>query len=60
MTKKGSKKLKILLTRTLQDFAVKELRKQYQLEIHRGPFPMPKKTLLKKNTGQGWINLLSL
>ena len=43
-----SKKMKILLTRTLQEFAIKELQKQYQLEIHRGPFPMPKKTLLKK------------
>jgi len=48
MTKKGSKKLKILLTRTLQDFAVKELRKYYQVEIYRGPFPIPKKILLKK------------
>jgi len=40
--------LKILLTRTLQDFAVRELRKHYDIEIHSGPFPIPKKTLLKK------------
>lgn len=48
MRKKSSKKMKILLTRTLQPFAVKELQKQFQVEIHRGPFPIPKKTLLKK------------
>jgi glyoxylate reductase len=48
LTKKGSKKLKILLTRTLQDFAVTELRKHYDVEIHHGPFPMPKITLMKK------------
>ena len=40
--------MKILLTRTLQSFAVKELQKQFQVEIHGGPFPIPKKTLLKK------------
>jgi len=48
LTKKGSKKMKILLTRTLQDFAIKELRKHYDVEIYLGPFPIPKKTLMKK------------
>ncbi len=48
LTKKGSKKMKILLTRTLQDFAIKDLRKHYDIEIYLGPFPIPKKTLIKK------------
>ncbi len=48
LAKKGSKKFKVLLTRTLQDFAVKELRKHYDVEIYHGPFPIPKKTLMKK------------
>jgi len=48
LTKKGSKKMKILLTRTLQDFAIKDLRKHYDIEIYLGPFPIPKKTLMKK------------
>jgi len=43
LTKKGSKKMKILLTRTLQDFAIKDLRKHYDIEIYLGPFPIPKK-----------------
>ena len=43
-----SKRKKVLLTRTLQDFAIKELQKHYNIEIHRGPFPMPKKKLLSK------------
>lgn len=41
-----SKKLRVLLTRTLQDFAIKELQKHYKIEIHPGPFPMSKKKLL--------------
>jgi len=48
LTKKGSKKMKILLTRTLQDFAIKDLRKHFDIEIYLGPFPIPKKTLMKK------------
>jgi len=40
--------MKIFLTRTLQDFAIKDLRKHYDIEIYLGPFPIPKKTLLKK------------
>ena len=39
---------KVFLTRTLQDFAIKELQKNFKIEIHKGPFPMPKKTLLSK------------
>jgi glyoxylate reductase len=41
-------KLKILLTRTLQDFAVRELKRHYNVEIHEGPFPIPKTQLIKK------------
>ena len=44
----ASTKLKILLTRRLQDFALIELEKKYQIEIHSGKFPMPKKMLMKK------------
>ena len=40
--------MKILLTRTLQDFALKDLRKHYDIEVHLGPYPIPKKTLIKK------------
>jgi glyoxylate reductase len=41
-----SKRKNVLLTRSLQDFAIKELQKHYKIEIHQGPFPMPKKKLL--------------
>lgn len=41
-------KKKVLLTRTFPDFAIKELKKHYDIEIHRGPFPIPKKKLLEK------------
>jgi glyoxylate reductase len=41
-------KKKVLLTRKLHDFALKELRKHYTIEIHQGKIPMPKKILLKK------------
>jgi len=41
-------KKKVLLTRKLHDFALKELRKYYDIEIHQGKIPMPKKTLFKK------------
>ena len=41
-------KLKVLLTRKLHDFAIKELRKRYDVEINHGIIPMPKKELLVK------------
>lgn len=41
-------KKKVLLTRKLHDFALRDLKKYYDLEIHQGKIPMPKKTLLKK------------
>ena len=41
-------KRKILLTRKLHDFALDDLKKSYDVEIHHGKIPMPKKTLLKK------------
>ena len=40
--------MKILLTRKLHDFAVKELEKRYKVEIYTGKIPMPKKLLLSK------------
>lgn len=43
-----SKKMKVLLTRTLQDFAIKDLKKHFKIEIYNGPFPMSKKKLLSK------------
>jgi glyoxylate reductase len=43
-----SKKMKVLLTRTLHDFAIKELKKHFDIEIYNGPFPIPKKKLLTK------------
>ena len=46
MMKKEKKK--VFLTRTFPDFAVKELQKHYDIEIHNGPFPIPKKKLLVK------------
>jgi glyoxylate reductase len=46
MMKKEKKK--VFLTRTFPDFAVKELQKHYDIEIHNGPFPIPKKKLLAK------------
>ena len=41
-------KKKILLTRRLHEFAQKELRKKYDVMIHSGKIPMPKKTLIAK------------
>ena len=41
-------KKKILLTRTLNDWALKELRKRYDIEIHSGKIPIPTKKLLSK------------
>jgi len=40
--------LKILLTRRLHDFAIKELKKKYDVEIYTGNIPMPKKLLMSK------------
>lgn len=39
---------RVLLTRKLHDFALKELRKNYSIEVHSGKIPMPKKLLLQK------------
>ncbi len=41
-------KLKILLTRKLHDFAIRELEKRYDVEINQGKIPMPKKKLVSK------------
>ena len=41
-------KKKVLLTRKLHDFALLDLKKYYDIEIHQGKIPMAKKTLLKK------------
>ena len=41
-------KFKILLTRRLHDFALKELSKKYDITIHYGKIPIPKKVLVKK------------
>ncbi len=40
--------MKILLTRRLHDFAIKELKRKYDVEIHTGSIPMPKKLLISK------------
>ena len=42
------KKKRVFLTRTLHDFALKELKKQYDIEIHSGKIPIPKKRLASK------------
>ncbi len=41
-------KKKVFLTRTLHDFALKELRKKYQIEIHSGQIPIPQTKLRSK------------
>jgi glyoxylate reductase len=41
-------KKKIFLTRTLHDFALKELKKKFQVEIHTGKIPIPQSTLKSK------------
>lgn len=43
-----SKKPRIVLTRRLHPFALKELQKRYEIFVHHGKIPMPKKTLLEK------------
>jgi len=60
MRKNGHKRLKILLTRTLHDSALQELRKQFDVEIHSGVIPMPKKKTDCKNQRQGRTDLFSL
>jgi len=40
--------MKVLLTRRLHDFAVKELKKRYQIEIHTGKVPISKDLLISK------------
>ncbi|MBI3254390.1 MAG: D-glycerate dehydrogenase, partial [Nitrosarchaeum sp.] len=41
-------KRRVFLTRTLHDFALKELRKKYQIEIHSGKIPISKTKLRTK------------
>ncbi len=41
-------KEKVYLTRTLHDFALKELKKRYQIEVHSGKIPIPKTKLRLK------------
>ncbi len=45
-------KFKVLLTRKLHDFAINELRKRCQVQIHVGKIPMPKKKLIAKIKGK--------
>ena len=41
-------KFKILLTRRLHDFEIRRLKEKYDVEIHKGKIPMPKKQLISK------------
>jgi glyoxylate reductase len=41
-------KEKVFLTRTLHDFALKELKKKFQVEIHTGKIPIPQSILKSK------------
>ena len=41
-------KMKVFLTRTLHEFALKELKKYYQIEVHSGKIPIPRKKLESK------------
>ena len=41
-------KEKIFLTRTLHDFALKELKKKFHVEVHTGKIPIPKNILKSK------------
>jgi glyoxylate reductase len=45
---KMKRKFKILLTRRLHDFALTELRKKYEITVHDGKIPMPKKRILQE------------
>lgn len=42
------KKKRVFLTRRLHDFALKELKKKYQIEVHSGKIPIPKSKLRSK------------
>ena len=46
-------KLKVLLTRKLHDFAIRELKKRCQVEINRGKIPMPKNRLISRIKDKG-------
>ena len=39
---------KVFLTRTLHDFVLKELKKKYQIEVHKGKIPIPQSKLRSK------------
>ena len=41
-------KKRVFLTRTLHDFALKELKQKYEIEVHSGKIPIPKKKLSTK------------
>lgn len=41
-------KKRVFLTRTLQNFAIKELKKDYQVEVHSGKIPITQKILQTK------------
>jgi glyoxylate reductase len=41
-------KKKVFLTRTLHEFALKELKKRYQIEVHSGKIPIPQTKLQTK------------
>jgi len=41
-------KPKVLLTRKLHNFALKELKKHYSIQVYSGKIPMPKKKLMQK------------
>lgn len=40
--------MQVFLTRKLHNFAIKELKKRYDVTIHSGKIPIPKKTLMEK------------
>lgn len=41
-------KKRVFLTRTLHNFALKELRSRYKIEVHHGKIPIPRSKLSKK------------
>ena len=45
---KMKRKFKVLLTRRLHEFALAKLRKKYEITIHSGKIPMPKKRILEQ------------
>jgi len=42
------KKKRVFLTRRLHDFALRELKKKYQIKVHSGKIPIPKSKLLSE------------